>query len=298
MAIFTSASDWSRQPTDYSQVDRPSRILLAEPTYFQVEEAQNAHMTAGDGSLQAVNQETAQLQWKAVKTAWQNAGFEVEALEGSPGLADLCFTANPTLILPLPGGGREGWRARMFWESRRPEADIHEAFFETKGIPIHSLPESAGYFEGGGDGLPHPGRQLLHGGFGNRTEFSAWEALAAARPDWDMLIYQQPNKNFYHLDTALAPLNEDTALFVPEAFDDDGLGLIHAAFPNAIPLCLEEAMNFAGNACCHDGKHVILQAGSPQTEANLQEHGFTPVPVETREFLKSGGSVRCLVQGF
>ena len=87
MAIFTSASDWSRQPTDYSQVDRPSRILLAEPTYFQVEEAQNAHMTAGDGSLQAVNQETAQLQWKAVKTAWQNAGFEVEALEGSPGLA-------------------------------------------------------------------------------------------------------------------------------------------------------------------------------------------------------------------
>lgn len=298
MALFTRPSDWPRRPSDCAPTDRPRNILLADPGFFQVEEAQNAHMTTGDGSLQQVDPAEAHRQWSALKSAWEDVGFEVEVLPAVPGLADLCFTANPTLVIPLPGGEREGWLARMLWESRRPEAALHEAFFQEKGIPIHSIPESAGFFEGGGDGLPHPGRHLLHCGAGNRTNPAAWEALAEKRPDMDILVYRQPNENFYHLDTALAPLDEETALYVPDAFDEEGRDLVHAAFPKAIPLKLEEAMNFAGNACCHDGEHVILQAGSPEAESALRERGFVPIPVETGEFLKSGGSVRCLVQGF
>lgn len=294
MAIFRSAGEWTRSASSAPRVAPLTRVLMADPRYFNVVEAINAHMRDGEGNLNKINIHRAREQWEALAAAYGAAGIVVNILEPLAGLQDFCFAANPSLVLPLPGGGREMWLSRMAHPSRRGEVSAHEAFALKNNIPICNMPPAVSRFEGTGDAILHPGRFLLHAGVGPRTSDAAWRALADAHPDLDILIYNLQNEHFYHLDTALSPLDERTALYVPGAFDPAGLELLKSAFPTLFKIPHAEAMRFAGNAHCPDGKHVFLQKGCAETEQWLREHHYIPVPVETGEFIKSGGSVFCL----
>ncbi len=297
MALFARAADWPRRAADLPRVAPPDAVLLADPAHFIVEEIHNPHSAGADGAPNRVDATRARAQWDDLATAYLRLGCRVERLSAAPGLPDLCFSANPTLFLPTPAGG-DIWASRMTHASRRPEVELHRAWFRARGLAARELPETVRRFEGGGDGIPHPGRFLLHAGSGPRSERAAWEAIAAAHPQMDVLLYELGDPRFYHLDTALAALDETRCLFVPEAFDRAGLDLLRAAFADPIAIPMDEAMNFAGNAHCPDGRHVLLQRGSPRTEAALRERGFTPIPLDTGEFMKSGGSVFCLKQAF
>ncbi|TAH34494.1 MAG: amidinotransferase [Planctomycetota bacterium] len=296
MPLHARLADWPRRPGQLPATQRPARVLLADPGRFDIAEVQNVHMAGADGRPRRVDRSAARRQWQALADAYRSGGVAVDVLPAVPGLPDLCFTANPSLYLPLPGGGGELWLARMTHPSRRPEVEQHAAYARARGYVLREMPARVTRFEGSGDGVVHPGRFLLHAGIGARTERAAWEALAAAHPELDILLYALADERFYHLDTALAPLDERSALLVPQAFDRDGLELARAAFPDAIEVPLDEALRFAANAHCPDGRHVLIQRGCARTEAALRERGFTPVPLETGEFIKSGGSVFCLKQ--
>jgi len=54
-------------------------------------------------------------------------------------------------------------------------------------------------------------------------------------------------------------------------------------------------MHFACNACSIAGT-VIIEQSAVRTIQELRDRGFTVVPVDTSEFLKSGGSVYCMKQ--
>jgi len=198
----------------------------------------------------------------------------------------------------LPNGETEWWLSKMAHPSRRGEVAAHATFAREQGLRIREMPAGVVKFEGTGDGLFHPGRFLLHAGTGPRSDAAAWSALADAYPELDILLYELGNENFYHLDTAMAPLDERRALLVREALTPAGYELARAAFPEAFDVSLDEAMRFAANAHCPDGRHVLLQRGCPRTEAWLTSQDFIPIPVETGEFLKSGGSVFCLKQSW
>lgn len=295
MPIFARAADWPRRAADLARVPLPASILMADPADFRVEAVHNPHMADAGGAPHRIDAARARQQWEAVAAAYRQIGLRVEVLPAQTGLADLCFSANPSLSLPTPAGG-EAWASRMTHASRQPEVSAHRAWFAARGQTLRELPPGVRRFEGGGDGVPHPGRFLLHAGCGPRSERAAWEAIAAAHPELDLLVYELRDPRFYHLDTALAALDATRCLYAPEAFDAEGIGLIRAAFADPIALPLEEALNFAGNAHCPDGRHVLLQRGSPRTEAELLSRGFVPMPLETGEFMKSGGSVFCLKQ--
>lgn len=294
MPVFDQAQDWPRRALDCAPVEASKAVLLGHPGDFAVEAAQNAHMQREDGSLQEVDAQRALAQWQQLRAAYEGIGIRAHALESGQGLADLCFTANPSLVLACPELKREAWLGKMRHPSRRPETALHEAFHRSQGLEIRSMPAEVDRFEGCGDGVQHPGRFLMHAGVGPRSQGHAWQALAQAHPQLDILRYQLVDERFYHLDTALAPLDESAALYVPEAFDATGRALVQAAFPRAIALPIEESMLFAGNAHCPDGKHVLIDAACTQTCALLTEAGFIPIPLDTSEFRKSGGSVFCL----
>lgn len=297
MALVARAADWPRRTADLPRAPLCDSVLLADPADFQVEAIHNPHMADAGGAPNRIDPVRARRQWEALAAAYRQIGVRVEILPAQAGLADLCFSANPLLFLPTPAGG-EFWASRMTHASRRPEVALHRAWCDSCGRSPRELSPGIQRFEGGGDGIPHPGRFLLHAGCGPRSERAAWDAIAAAHPTLDVLRYELRDPRFYHLDTALAALDETRCLYAPEAFDEHGIGLIHAAFADPIALPLQEALNFAGNAHCPDGRHVLLQRGSPRTEAALRERGFLPVPLETSEFMKSGGSVFCLKQAF
>ncbi|RMH00773.1 MAG: amidinotransferase [Planctomycetota bacterium] len=298
MPLFRTAEDWPRRPEALPAVSLLGRVLLGDPAEFDVVEAINVHMADADGRLQRIDRGLARRQWQELRAAYERIGVPVEVLPARPGLVDLCFTANPSLVLPLPDGGREAWLARMAHPSRQPEVALHEEFLAAAGIPLRRMPETVGRFEGCGDGLVHPGRHLLHAGVGPRTAEAAWQALAEAHPELDILVYELQDERFYHLDTALAPLSETCALYVREAFDRDGLELLQAAFPEAIAVPLHEALRFACNAHCPDGRHVLIERGCARAASEMRRRGFEPIELETSEFRKSGGSVFCLKLAF
>lgn len=296
MPIIRDRSAWNLRLEDIAQAPLLKRILLGDPGSFRIEQELNAHMRDAAGNLKRVDSATAKRQWEALRRTYQSLGLEVAVLEAHPSLADSCFTANPSMVLPLPQGNSEVWQSRMAHPSRRAESDLHTEFFENAGLKTRRFPETVPRFEGCGDGLLHPGRFLLHAGIGSRSALNAWEYLASQYPDLHIFTYALVDARFYHLDTALVPLTETLAMAVREAFDNQGWDLLHAAFERIFPIPLEEGLQFAGNAHCPDGVHVLLQSRNLKTEAWLREHGFRPLPLETGEFMKSGGSVFCLKQ--
>ena len=273
-------------------IPRPGRVLLTTPDHFEVAYVINPHM---EGNVGDVDPGRARSQWEGLRDAYERLGLEVSVLGGAAGLPDMVFCANQTLPYQTPGGERGVVLSRMHAAQRKPEVGHYEAFFEGQGYEVHGLdPDLPGDFEGMGDALWHPGRYLLWGGYGYRTDRQVYDRFESAL-GFVVVPLKLEDPDFYHLDTCLCPLDEQTALIYPGAFDDEGTAALKAHFPRIIEAPEDEARRlFACNAHCPDGTHVLIQAGCTTTTRLLQAAGYDVVPVQTDEFLKSGGSVFCM----
>lgn len=273
-------------------IPRPGRVLLTSPDHFEVAYVINPHM---EGHIGDVDAERARAQWDALRAAYERVGMEVSVVAGQPGLPDMVFCANQTLPYLTPGGQRGAILSRMHAPQRKPEVEHYARFFESEGYEVTGLdPDLPGDFEGMGDALWHPGRYLLWGGYGYRTDRGVYDRLGD-KMGFPVLPLHLEDPDFYHLDTCLCPLDEHTALVYPGAFDDEGLATIRAHFARVLEAPEHEARDlFACNAHSPDGRHVFIQRGCTETNAMLREAGFEVVELDTDEYLKSGGSVFCM----
>jgi N-dimethylarginine dimethylaminohydrolase len=98
---------------------------------------------------------------------------------------------------------------------------------------------------------------------------------------------------FYHLDTSLAVLSDDTVAFYPGALDEASQKRLRAAIPNIIEATLEEAQGFGLNAVS-DGHTVITSNESESLLQKYRDAGFEVIGTPILEFRKSGGGVKCL----
>ena len=273
-------------------IPRPGRALMTSPDHFEVAYVINPHMAGHVGEVDGAR---ARDQWHALREAYERLGVGVTVVAGAPGLPDMVFCANQTLPYETPGGARGVVLSRMHAAQRKPEVEHYARFFRSEGYEVRSLdPDLPGDFEGMGDAIWHPGRYLLWGGHGYRTDPQVYRRLGDAL-GFPVLTLSLTDPDFYHLDTCLCPLDEDTALVYPGAFDADGLATVRAHFRRTIEAPEAEARGlFACNAHSPDGHHVLIQRGCTETVALLRAGGYEPVEVETGEFLKSGGSVFCM----
>ncbi|OSC62894.1 hypothetical protein BVW01_20655, partial [Mycobacterium tuberculosis] len=97
---------------------------------------------------------------------------------------------------------------------------------------------------------------------------------------------------FYHLDTALAVLDDHTIAYYPPAFSTAAQEQLSALFPDAIVVGSADAFVFGLNAVS-DGLNVVLPVAAMGFAAQLRAAGFEPVGVDLSELLKGGGSVKC-----
>ncbi|WP_103026637.1 dimethylarginine dimethylaminohydrolase family protein [Salinibacter altiplanensis] len=280
---------------EISSLPRPRRVVLTTPTHFDVEYVINPHMSENMGS---VNKDVAWQQWKAVRATYAALDCAPVVANGRSGLPDMVFCANQTLPFYDPDTETRGVvLSRMHSEHRTDEVPYYAQLFEEAGYVVESLPDALNAdFEGMGDALWHPGRRLLWGGYGYRTSIEAYEALGELL-DVPIVALRLVDPDYYHLDTCLCPLDAQHALLAPEAFDETGRALIDALFDTVIDVPDHEARHqFACNAHCPDGHHVLLQEGCEGTNDQLRAHDFVPVELDTSEFMKSGGSVFCMKQ--
>ena len=294
--VYRTASEIDFKLSDLPRIPNPRRVLMTAPTHFQVEYVINPHM---EGNIGDVDPATAHDQWQRLRDAYDSIGIEPHTLQGAEGLPDMVFCANQTL--PVPAVGDQVPRvvlSRMFSDHRKAEVGAFETWFGTQGYEVLHLQDGKGSFEGMGDAIWHPGRYLLWGGFGFRSDPEVYVRLAEAL-DLNIVRLLLDDPDFYHLDTCFSVLDEQSVLIYPGAFGEDGLGMIRKLFERVLEAPEDESRElFACNAHCPDGRHVIIQRGCEKTGRTLKAAGYEPVEVDTDEFLKSGGSVFCMKQMF
>ncbi len=98
---------------------------------------------------------------------------------------------------------------------------------------------------------------------------------------------------YYHLDTCFCPLAPGVAIYYPDAFDQYAAAVLRELVPQLIPVTRAEAQRFACNAVVV-GRTVITNTGCPALHQALVERGFTPRETPLEEFVKAGGSAKCL----
>ncbi len=267
------------------------RVVMATPAHYDVQYVINPHMADHVGNVDRVR---AQHQWETLRDTYRALGMEVDSAEGVEGLYDMVFAANAAAAFLSPDEKSPGIiMSRMATPSRYGESIHYERFFRELGVDVRHLPEGL-TFEGGADAIWHPGRRLIWGGYGQRTDRATHDAISAML-DVPVIPLRLDDEAFYHLDTCLCVLDERTALICPAALRPEDISMIRRLFERIVEVPEAEARErLACNAHCPDGRHVLLQKGCPQTTQRLRDAGFVPVEIDVGEFLKAGASVYCM----
>ncbi len=260
---------------------RPApRILMCPPDHYGIEYEINPWMKRSLASVRDV----AWVQWKNLRAALTGLGVRVEEMTPQPGLPDLVFTANAGLMY------RERFfSSRFLHEVRARESPFFDAWFRDHGFEVVHWPEGM-YHEGAGDAL-FCGESLF-AGYRTRSDVHAHQWVAN-QIGVRVLPLELVNPRFYHLDTCFCPLAPDEALYFPEAFDDYGRRVLEAHVPKLIPVAETEAHRFGCNAVVV-GRTVLHNSRCPRMAKELTRRGYTSIEVELDEFLKAGGSAKCL----
>lgn len=259
---------------------RQARILMCPPDYYGIEYEINPWMKVERGSLR----DRAQQQWRRLHETLQGLGAVVELLTPQPGLPDLVFTANAGLVF------KERFFSSSFrHEVRARESPFFDAWFAGHGYTVEHMPEGV-YFEGAGDAL-FCGTTLF-AGYRIRSDVRGHQYLGKELNRL-VLPLELVNPYFYHLDTCFCPLAPGEAIYFPGAFDAYGRRVLEAHVPRLLAVDEEEAKRFACNAVVV-GRTVVTNSGCERLAAGLRTWGYTPVAVELDEFIKSGGSAKCL----
>ncbi|MBI4423426.1 MAG: amidinotransferase [Elusimicrobia bacterium] len=269
----------------------PGTVLMCPPDHYDVVDVKNPFMVGKAGT---VDKAAARAQWDSVREAYAARGKTVKLVSPVEGLEDMVFCSNTAMVGLTTRMERVCLLSRMRHPSRRREVPYIEQWFKGEGYRIQRLSDETAMFEGMGDCVWHPGKRLLWGGYGFRSDPEVYPEVAQAF-EAPVILLRLVNERFYHLDTCFCPLNQEAVLIYPSAFDPESLGLILKIFP--IVLVAEEAeatRNLACNAAVIDSKSAILQKGSDIAMRHIHAIGLETVPVDTTEFIKSGGSVFCL----
>lgn len=262
---------------------RTRHYVMCTPTHFAVDYAINPWM---DPTV-PVDAERATLQWDVLRLAFLGLGHRVDVISPVAGQPDMVFAANGGLTV----GGRS-YGARFRHPQREDEAEAFASFLRAQGLDVT---EPTHVNEGEGDFLAL--RSVILAGTGFRTSLEA-HIEAAGALDRPVVSLELVDPRFYHLDTAIAVLDDgggdapaDIAYF-PGAFSAHSRRTLRELFPDAVKVSELDALVLGLNAVS-DGLNVVLPTAAIELAETLRRRGYVPVPVELGELLKSGGSVKC-----
>lgn len=261
-------------------MNAPARILMCQPDFYGIEYEINPWMH----TERQADQPTAAAQWNDLRQILSGHGAVIELLEPVAGLPDLVFTANAAFIY------RERAICSRFRHQQRQGEEEHDAAWLTAhGFTVETLPNDH-FFEGAGDALFCG--DTLFAGYRMRSQAVSHQ-LVAERIGRRVIPLELVDPYYYHLDTCFCPLAKDVAAYYPGAFDDYGKQALREHIPTLIEVDKDEARSFACNAVVV-GSTVTTNTGCPFFHEQLRAIGFNPTATPLGEFVKAGGSAKCL----
>ncbi len=256
------------------------QILMCPPQFYGIEYEINPWMsTARQADHALANQ-----QWADLRAILEKTGSTIAEVVPVAGLPDLVFTANAALVF--------GKRAVLahFKHAQRQGEEVHfRAWLEANGWEVIAPPPNFS-FEGAGDALFCG--DTLFAGYRMRSDARGHQAIVELL-GVRVLPLELVDPYYYHLDTCFCPLAPDEAIYFPAAFDDYGRRVLAENVPHLHEVAEVEARNFACNAVVV-GKSVITNTGCPELHSLLRSLDYNPVDTPLSEFVKAGGSAKCL----
>lgn len=253
---------------------------MCPPEYYGIEYEINPWMNR----QRQADHDLAVRQWQGLREKLTDLGATVSLVEPVKGLPDLVFTANAGMVYR-----NVAVLSRFRHPQRQGEEPHFQRWFEQQEFSV-LLPPKGVYFEGAGDALFCG--DTLFAGYLIRSDAKGLHRIGELIHH-RIIPLELVDAYYYHLDTCFCPLADGIAAFFPGAFDDYGQRVLRASIDDLIEVDAEEARSFACNAVVV-GNHVVTNTGCPQLHAALRSRGFTPHETPLSEFVKAGGSAKCL----
>nr|WP_241976283.1 dimethylargininase [Cryobacterium algoricola] len=250
---------------------------MCKPDYFTVVYRINPWMDPAiptDTSL-------AVAQWQTLYDTYVGLGFDVHLIDPIDGLPDMVYAANGGFVIDNIAYG-----AAFTYPERQPEGPAYMDWFRANGFDVRvpvEINEGEGDFLLVGD--------VILAGTGFRSASNSHEEVSAiyGRP---VITLNLVNPSFYHLDTAIAVLDDTNIAYLPSAFDEPSLAVLRERYPDAIIVTEEDAAILGLNSYS-DGYNVVIAARAKDFERQLRERGYNPIGVDLSELLLGGGGVKC-----
>lgn len=252
-------------------------VLMCRPEHFTVSYRINPWMHPEDPTDTSL----ALRQWEVLYRTYLDLGFEVELIDPIAGLPDMVYAANGGFTLDGIAYG-----ARFQYDERGPEGPAYMDWFRANGFEVR---EPVSVNEGEGDFLLVGDRILAGTGF--RSDSGSHEEVARIFGR-EVVTLRLVDPAFYHLDTAVAVLDDANIAYLPKAFDDASRATLERLYPDAVTVSDADAAVLGLNSFS-DGKHVVIASRAEGFAASLRERGYEPIGVDLSELLLGGGGVKC-----
>ncbi|WP_084962661.1 dimethylargininase [Thermoactinospora rubra] len=255
----------------------PKHYLMCRPEHFAVEYAINPWMDPEQGA----DRDTAIRQWEGLKAAYEELGHQVSLIDPVEGLPDMVFAANGALVV----GGRV-YGAKFAHSERAAEGPAYLRWFAERG---YATKEASFTNEGEGDFLTLD--EVILAGTGFRTDKAA-HLEAQEFLGLPVVTLQLVDPRYYHLDTALFPLDGRNIAYYPGAFSQGSQEVLRRMFPDAVIATAADAEVLGLNAVS-DGSHVVINVEAQELQLELKRRGYEVIPVDLSELRKAGGGPKC-----
>lgn len=237
-----------------------------------------------------VNTELAFSQFIKLRSVLESVGAKIKYFQIDNSLIpDIVFAANFGIVKD-----KSCLLSNFTFSERIREITHIEFMFNDGGYNIKTIPENL-KFEGAGDCLLDMKHNTAWLGFGFRSSIHSKKYVEEFYGDD---IYVRPlrliKKDFYHLDTCFCPLTSGHVIYFEDAFDEHSKYVIETTFGDkAIKVDIEDAINFCCNAV-EVNDTIVLNSASNSLKTKLLDVGYNVKETPLSEFIKSGGSAKCL----
>ncbi|MDR0218307.1 MAG: hypothetical protein LBI71_05395 [Enterobacteriaceae bacterium] len=259
-------------------------LLMCKPDFFDIEYVINDWMDTEN----KVDKVLAKKQWDYVYDRLVERGVKVKIIEPVQGLPDMTFAGDCGMI-----HNNKFLASNFRHPERQGERQHYIDFLKNEGVEIHSVDPEV-YFEGLGDVIYWEDSIIF--GFGPRSDKEAVKAIRDTYPELKVRgeLHIQDN-TFFHVALAFSFIDKDTIIYYPEAFTPESRKYIENNFSRRIAVSEYDAKELFVCNNIPIGKDILLHDCTPEVENKINELGFNVVKCDMSEYLKSGGSLRCLV---
>jgi N-dimethylarginine dimethylaminohydrolase len=261
-------------------MSKAPHILMCPPDHYGIEYEINPWMN----TERQADHGLAVRQWHDLRRLLVEAGATISEVQPVKGLPDLVFTANAALVFR-----KRAVLARFKHAQRQGEEAHFRAVLERAGWEVLETPGDFS-FEGAGDALFCG--ETLFAGYRMRSDAGGHQQIGELL-DVHVLPLELVDPYYYHLDTCFCPLSAREAIYFPDAFDEYGRRVLEEQIEVLIPVEESEARRFACNAVVI-GRKVVTNTGCPRLHDSLRNRGYEPMETALDEFVKAGGSAKCL----